>query len=150
MRPQFLTLLCILTFLSCGLGLIDHTISLLDTKEVSKTTRVDHKPTPDELKNKPPQYFEDRASGDAPMPGDPDEIRPLAFAGLIYSIITLVGAFLMFRLRRIGFYVYLAGVAAGLILPVAFVGFSALNTSFGAFFSIIFAALYWYNLPAMK
>ncbi len=78
------------------------------------------------------------------------KFQPLAVAGLIYNILCLAGAFLMFRLRRIGFYVYLAGVAAGLILPVLFGGFSALNSSFGAFFSVIFAGLYWYNLPAMK
>ena len=150
MRPQFLTLLCILTFLSCGLGLIDNTISLIHTQEVSKTKRADQRRSPEVNKNDPPQYFEDRASGDAPMPGDPDEIRWLAIAGLIYSSITLIGALLMFRLRRVGFYVYLVGVAVGLILPVAFVGFSALNTSFGAFFSAIFAGLYWYNLPAMR
>ena len=150
MRPQFLTLLCILTFLSCGLGLIDNTVSLLNTQEVAKTQRVDDNRSAEQRKKDPPQYFEDRASGDAPMPGDPDEIRPLAIAGLIYSLLTLAGAILMFRLCRIGFYVYLVGVAAGLILPVAFVGISALNTSFGAFFSVIFAGLYWYNLPAMK
>lgn len=150
MRPQFLTLLCVLSFLGGGIGLIDSIVALTHTREVANTTRVDRKLSPEEAEQAKKQYFEDRASGDAPMPADPDEIQPLAVAGLIYNALCVAGALLMFRLRRIGFYVYLGGVAAGLILPVLFGGFSALNSSFGAFFSVIFAGLYWYNLPAMK
>jgi len=117
MRPQFLTLLCILTFLSCGLGIIDSVVSLTNMKEVTQTKRVDRKYKAEDQKTAPTEYFEDRASGDAPMPADPNEIQPLAVAGLIYSLLCLAGALLMFRLRRVGYYVYLAGVAAGLILP---------------------------------
>jgi hypothetical protein len=55
----------------------------------------------------------------------------------------------MFRLRRVGFWVYVAGVVVGLVLPVVLVGFGALNTSFGVFFSILFAGLYWLNVTDM-
>ena len=84
------------------------------------------------------------------MPGDPEAIRWLSLSQFIYSLLTLVGAILMFRLRRIGYWLYVAGVAVGIFLPIILVGFSALNTSFGVFFSLIFAGLYWLNIKEMQ
>ncbi len=83
------------------------------------------------------------------MPDDPTQIRQVASAQLAYSLLTLIGAVLMFRLRRVGFWIYVAGVAVGLVLPVALAGFSALNLSFGVFFSVLFAGLYWLTLKEM-
>lgn len=150
MRSQFLTLLCVLTFLSCGLGLFDAIVSLSRTQTVAETTAITRKPLPEDRKKKEKSYFEDRASGDVPLPSDPDLIQPLAIAQLLYSGITLIGAILMFRLRRVGFWVYVAGVAVGLILPVILAGFGALNVSFGVFFSLLFVYLYWNNIEEMR
>ncbi|MCX6214621.1 hypothetical protein [Spirosoma sp.] len=149
MRPQLLTLLCILTFLSCGWGLIDSTVSFVQADAVAETRYVESKPDPAKKKDAPKQYFEDRSS-DAPAPGDPDEIKSLAIAQFAYSLLTLIGAILMFRLRRVGFWIYVAGIAVGLVLPVVLAGVGALNTSFGAFFSLIFAGLYWLSIKEMN
>lgn len=150
MRSQFLTVLCIFTFLSCFLGLIDAVVSLAKPNDVAATARIDRTLTPEQKKQQAKEYFEDRASGDGPMPGDPDQIRALSIAQLGYSLLTLVGAVLMFRLRRIGFWIYVLGVLVGLVAPVTLAGFSALNTSFGVFFSILFAGLYALNLKEMR
>ncbi|MBC7569206.1 MAG: hypothetical protein H7319_05675 [Spirosoma sp.] len=149
MRSEFLTLLCVLTFLSCAWGLFDATVSLWKTNAVAETALLPRKLTPEEKAAEPRSYFEDRASGDGPMPGDPDQIRLLSIAQFSYSLLTLIGAVLMFNLRRIGFWVYVAGTIAGIVMPVALAGFGALNTSFGVFFSVIFAGLYWLNLKDM-
>lgn len=149
MRSQLLTLLCILSFLSCGWGLIDSTVSFIQADAVAETTYVESKPDPTKKKEGSKQYFEDRSS-DAPAPGDPDEIKLLAIAQFAYSLLTLIGAILMFRLRKIGYWIYVAGIAVGLVLPVVLVGVGALNTSFGAFFSIIFAGLYWLSIKEMN
>ncbi len=150
MRSQFLTLLCVLTFISCGIGIFDAVVSLSNTQTVAETTAITRKPMPEDRKKKEKSYFEDRASGDIPMPSDPDLIQPLAIAQLLYSGITLIGAILIFRLRRIGFWVYVAGTAVGLILPVILAGFGALNVSFGVFFSLLFVYLYWQNIGEMR
>lgn len=153
MRSQFLTLLCILTFLSCAWGLLDATVSFVQTDAVSETVYVEQKrtdPNQEKQQKQQKQYFEDRSSDDVPLPGNPEQIKSLAVAQFIYSLLTLIGAFLMFRLRRIGFWIYVAGIAVGLVLPVALAGFGALNTSFGVFFSIIFAGLYWVSLKEMS
>lgn len=150
MRSQFLTLLCVLTFLSCGWGLFDAGVSFVRPNAVSQTTHIQRHYTPEQQKKLPKQYFEDRASGDGPMPGDPGEIRRLAIAQFAYALLTLAGAVLMFRLRRVGFWIYVAGVVVGIVMPVALAGFGALNTSFGVFFSVLFAGLYGYCLKEMR
>lgn len=149
MRSQFLTLLCILTFLSCAWGIFDAVVSLAQTDAVSETKHIERTYTPGQQKAAPKEYYEDRSSGNVPLPDDPVQIRQLAIAQVAYSLLTLVGAILMFRLRRMGFWVYVAGVVVGLILPVALAGFGALNLSFGVFFSVLFAGLYWLTLKEM-
>lgn len=150
MRSQFLTLLCVLTFLSCALGLADSVISYGQSQSVAETAYIKRKSTPQETPKQSKQYFEDRGpTGDQPIPGNPDEIQRLSIAQFIYSLITLIGAILMFQLRKIGFWIYVAGVLIGFVLPVTLVGFSALNTSFGVFFSLLFTGLYWLNINDM-
>lgn len=147
-RSDFLTLLCILTFLSCTISLIDSVTSYTQTEAVARTERIDRPRNVDP--NAKPEYFEDRVNSDDPMPGEPDVIRSLAATDFFYGLITLIGAILMFFQRRIGFYVYVLGVLVGLIAPLAVVGVSALQTSFGVFFSLIFVVLYWYCLKEMR
>lgn len=150
MRSQFLTLLCILTFLSCAWGLLDAIVSFSQPDTVAETVYVEQKSTDPKQEKQLKKYFEDRSSDDVPLPGDPEQIRLLAVAQFIYSLLTLIGAFLMFQLRRIGFWIYVAGVAVGLVLPVILGGFGALNTSFGVFFSVLFAGLYWVSIKEMR
>ena len=149
-RSQFLTLLCVLTFIGSSLSLFDAVMTLAQTDAASDTPRIHRNYTPEQQKQLPKQYFEDRSAGEESAPTDPDRIRRLSMAQFPYALLTLLGAVLMFRLRRLGFWVYTAGVAIGLVLPVALVGFGALNTSFGVFFSILFAGLYWVNLTDMR
>lgn len=149
MRSQFLTLLCILTFLSCAWGLSDAIVSLVQTDTIAETQVIKRKYTPEQQKAVPKEYYEDRSTGNVPLSDDPTQIRNLAIASAAYSLLTLIGAVLMFRLRRIGFWIYIAGVVVGLILPIMLVGFSALNISFGVFFSMLFAGLYWLTLKEM-
>ena len=150
MRSQFLTLLCILTFLSCAWGLADAIVSFVQTDAVAETLYIKPNKADPKQEKQDKAYFEDRSSDDVPLPGDPQQIKSLALAQAAYSLITLVGAVLMFRLRRVGFWVYIAGIAVGLVLPVALAGFGALNTSFGVFFSMLFAGLYWVSLKEMR
>ena len=152
MRSQFLTLLCVLTFLSCAWGLIDAVVSFLQTDAVSETAYVNRPATTPATPKQDAQtkkYFEDRSSGDAPTPSNPIQVRSLSVAQFIYSSLTLIGAILMFQLRRIGFWIYVAGIAIGVVMFLSLAGIGALNTSFGVFFSMLFAGLYWLTLKEM-
>ena len=56
----------------------------------------------------------------------------------------------MFRLRSIGFPIYIAGTLLGIALPIYFVGLASLGTTFGVFFSILFAVMYGFCLREMN
>ena len=149
MRSQFLTLLCILTFFSCAWGLLDAVVAFSQSDAVSQSMR-DDRPKPATDKDKlAKKYFEDRTTDDVPDSSDPNQVQSLAVAQFLYALVTLTGAVLMFRLRRIGFWIYVAGVLIGLVLPVLLAGFGALNTSFGVFFSLLFAGMYWTTIKEM-
>ncbi len=150
MRSQFLTLLCVLTFLSCAWGISDAVVSLTQTDAVAETQHIERGATSEQQQAAPKQYYEDRSSGNQPVSDDPTLVRQLAVAQLAYSLLTLTGAIFMFRLRRVGFWIYIAGVITGLVLPIVLAGFGALNLSYGVFFSVLFAGLYWVKLNEMR
>ncbi|MEZ0484873.1 hypothetical protein [Fibrella aquatica] len=153
MRSQFLTILCIFSFLSCGWGIIESSVALSDPDQVAKTPFTGHKPSneanPD--RRDPRNFYEDSgANSDNPMPEDPRVVRQLSMAQLVYSLVTLLGVGLMFRLRKIGFYIYIVGALLGFGLPLYFVGLASLGTSFSVFFSVLFAVMYGFCLREMK
>jgi hypothetical protein len=152
MRSQFLTILCIFSFLSCGWGIIENTVALTNPQRVADTTYTGRSATSDTTaRNDPRTYMEDRgANSDEPVSEQPAVVRQLSLSSLIYSLVTLVGVLLMFRLRRVGFYVYIVGVMLGLVLPLYFLGVAGINTAFGVFFSVIFAVMYGFCLREMK
>ena len=154
MRSQLLTILCIFSFISCGWGIIESSIALADPDRVADTSftgrtanrRPDGSPNAD-----PNTFFDERGTNsDNPVPENPRVVRQLSLSQLVYSIITLLGVGLMFRLRRVGFYVYVLGTLLGIALPLYFVGLAGLGTSFGGFFSILFAVMYGFCLREMR
>lgn len=153
MRSQFLTILCIFSFISCGWGIIESSVALADPERVAATPFTGHKPSneanPD--RRDPRNFYEDSgANSDNPMPEDPRVVRQLSLSQLIYSLVALVGVVLMFRLRRAGFYVYILGTLLGIALPLYFIGLASLSSSFGVFFSVLFAVMYGFCLREMK
>ncbi|MEZ0540312.1 hypothetical protein [Fibrella arboris] len=153
MRSQFLTILCIFSFLSCSWGLIESGVALANPERVAETPFTGHKPAGEANADRrdPRNFYEDSgANSDNPMPEDPRVVRQLSIGQFVYSLVTLFGAFLMFRLRRIGFYVYIAGALLGFVLPLYYVGLASLGTSFSVFFSVLFAVMYGFCLREMK
>ena len=152
MRSQFLTILCVFSFLSCGWGIVESSIALRSPDRVAETPFTGHKPAGEAADRRNPRtFYEDSgANSDNPTPEDPYVVQRLSFSQLLYSIITLAGVVLMFRLRRVGFYIYVAGTLLGLALPLYFVGLAGFGTSFGVFFSVIFAVMYGFCLREMK
>lgn len=80
-----------------------------------------------------------------------ENIRKLGISKLIYAALTLLGAWLMFSLRKQGFYVYVAGVVLGFLIPIIWVGgIIGIGSSGGVFFSVIFTILYGLNLKYLR
>jgi hypothetical protein len=82
-----------------------------------------------------------------------DYIRKNAFISMGTALITILGAILMFRLNRLGFWVYLAGTIAEIALPLLLFGpnlFTGISTTITGFFGLVFVVLYAFCLKEMK
>ena len=77
---------------------------------------------------------------------------PLGYISLLSSALSLLGVWMMWNLRRNGYWLYILAGVMGLVLPFIFLGFSTLaliSLGFGAFITILFIVLYGLNLKHM-
>lgn len=132
-RPQFLTVLCILTFISAGIG----SVSALITPSFS-SVMVD-------FVNLSPSLDEDMKT----------ELITVFQAGWGYyfttfllSACSLAGAILMWNLKKNGFHFYALGNLGLLFVPMLYLGMQ--TTMGGVLFTAGFIGMYAIHLKIMK
>lgn len=163
-RPTLLNVLCILTFIGSSWAILSnvwaYTTAAQSAKMVSYAT---HREAPDSSRKRDSLIFE---TSKKRKPGFRDKmmvsfskmftestIRKNAVGGIISAVFTLLGAIMMWRLRRIGFYLYIAGVIIGIIVPFYLYGNNLIAigiSSFSSFFGLVFIALYALNFKSFK
>lgn len=143
--PSFLNALTILTFIGSGLGLISALYSLA-TIEQQKI----------QIKES------ERLLGVTNLGRDLIEtaklslehVIPLQLNILFTAIICLIGAFLMRKLNKTGFYVYLFGTLVSVIAPIAILGISSGLSGqlmiIGIIVPLVFIVMYATNLKHME
>jgi len=151
-RPTLLTILCVLTFLSCAWGVFEAVSSYFAADLAGSATEEALSEAREEVAGREGGALAERILGSVANSLTPERIRQLALAKLLNNLLTLVGAILMWNLRKTGFYVYVAGVLVAILAPMfIFDGFLAGVASAGtAFVSIIFVVLYALNLKYMR
>ena len=159
-RPSFLTWLCILTFIGSGWAIassvytyvsVDKYANLISPEKPLKSDST-YMDSARRVHNEGKVLSEKvRASFDKIL--DKDNMRKLAIGNLIAALFTLSGALFMWRLKRTGFYFYIAGVVFSLIMPFYLFGNDMIAvgaTAFNNFFGLVFIALYALNLKSMQ
>ncbi len=148
-RPQFLILLCALTFISCTLGLFESVTTLINpAKATERLKNPDNDPS---VVAPSPQRPDPMGSSGISLPSAEESgvqtgpVEAITISDLVYNLLCLAGAVLMFFGRRVGLYTYVGGIVLKIILPVVLAGSWIGLVSPGPFFSAIFAALYAYN-----
>ncbi len=162
-RTQFLTVLCILTFIGSSLFIIRNAVLYAKADEIaagiSKAKNIvanDRTNGTDstnmrrhhERKNMAGNIlnsFSDMTSASA--------IRKNAIGTIISSVITLLGALVMWRLKRIGFFIYILGTLVGVAVPLVLFGASGNSIAvaiFSQFFGFLFIALYALNYRNLR
>lgn len=151
-RPVFITVLCILTFVSCGLSFISALWRLAfgnDTKQSIEAMRS-------------MQRF-----GDSTFDKMADSLEKLQewqvtadFLALGNVALCLAGALLMWKLKKSGFFIYVGGQVLpfislfgmySVVQDVPFMGISFLIVSIvAAIFAIAFIIMYGINLKHMR
>lgn len=156
-RPTFLTVLCILTFIGSGWGVLSQLFTLATSGLVNQNVQM-------EQYSQAMDQLSDSGVSSSFLSGLLDSSQEviqasmmyrtqIAICGLILSIISLIGAILMFRLKRIGFCFYTAAQVLMLLVTPIFIGFSWIAVTgliFSAIFALLFIILYALNLKYMK
>lgn len=151
-RNTFLTVICILTFLGSGWGVIKaiRTYATADyVAQIVGATMQNTEKEVNQIGNSP--SFVQAIIGSVEKDMNPDLLRKLAIFQFIANLLTLGGAILMWNLMKPGFYLYIAGIAILIIAPMAMgrlVG--AIGASLIGFFGVIFIVMYAVNLKYMN
>ena len=151
LRPTFLTVLCILTFIASGWGVYkgisgyftaDMTAGIMSETKAKIDDQMDGKEQPAFLKNMMGNAFASMSA---------DNIRKSSIISLVSCLLTLGGAIMMWMLRRPGYYIYITGILISIIGPMLlFPGMVGMMASgFSAMIGILFVVLYGVNLKYM-
>jgi hypothetical protein len=149
-RPTFLTVLCILSFVGCAWGLISgistyftakSQIAATLTKDVGTVQGVDAKAV-EATTNNIIQA----------MGIDPVKLSNGNLMIALLNVVILLGALMMWMLKKIGFYIYTVGQLAVLGVMFGYIGglVGGLGGIVAAILSAAFIIMYAVNLKAMK
>jgi hypothetical protein len=157
-RPVFLKVLCILTFIGSSYGIINSAITYFKADDISKIVTEVKTKMNDDLKRKNARnpdkvIFFNKIMNNASQISTPENLRKNAIGNSITYTLCLLGAILMWNLRRIGFYIYTLGTIISIILPFYLFGSNFLtniSAGFLSFIGILFVIFYAMNIRSMK
>ena len=153
-RPTFLLVLCILTFI--GWGTLSNLFSVFTAGLTDSSMQMEHYSS---MLNGMDQGGDSAVLSDilsstmASLQATFVHAKEIAVINLVLSVISLLGAILMFQLRRIGFYFYTAAQILMLFVLPYFAGFNFMVLAgmlFSAIFAVIFIVMYALNLKYMR
>lgn len=81
-----------------------------------------------------------------------EQAVPIGYSTIVLSLLSLAGVWLMWNLKKNGFWLYLLSSIGSLAVPVIFLGgglMTILSVGVGGFFSVVFIILYAVNLKHM-
>lgn len=153
-RPTLLTVICIIAFILGAWGIFSGVRTITqDPIEVMAKAQADMEQARADLG--------DNAEGmagrflDSAMEVTEKAVAnavPIGVAGIILALISLLGVWQMWNMRKSGFWLYLLAAVGGLIVPLVFLGGSILailSVGIGGFISLVFIILFAVNLKYM-
>ena len=158
-RPVFLKVLCMLTFIGSGYGIINATVTYFKADTISEMVAKTRVKVNDDISKKKrgndtgSVNFTRKIFANMSVMMTPDNLRRSSVTNIITSVICLLGAFLMWKLRRIGYYIYILGTLVSIILPFYLFGsnfITNLSTGVLGFIGILFIVFYGLNIKSMK
>lgn len=155
-RPAFLMVVCILTFIGSGWSILSNLFSLFTADFFNGNMQIEQ--YSNMMGNMEDQGVSSFLSGFMNSSMEVLQIttlhaKEIAVFQLILSVISFVGAILMFQLKRLGFYLYAAAQILMLCIMPYFAGFSIVVIStmlMGGLGALLFIILYAVNLKHMN
>lgn len=126
-RPVFLTVLCILSFIAAGLGILGYITAITAMSVVSSidTTGLEG------------------MTYTGPSIG---LTWAYVIVGFVTVLVSLFGVIKMWKLKKMGFYLYVGASVVSMIMGIIYSGFGVM----GVIFPVLFIVLYGLNLKHMK
>lgn len=145
-RPGFLTTLCILSFIGAGLSIVMSIVGYLGAQAAQSM-----------MNGVGAMGDAMGASGNAEFDAAMSQANNLlkyAYVllgvGVICAIVSLVGAIMMWKLKKTGFYLYTLANLVAMILPIILVGMAGGAMAYvGPIVTIAFIVMYAMNLKHM-
>lgn len=149
-RPAFLTVLCILTWVGSGIGLI---MNLIGSAAVGVGSAMSEmgEGMAEGMGEASPEMAEAMEAANSAM-ANASTVLYIGYAGILLCVI---GSILMFKLKKNGFYIYVVGelgpaIASMILLGGAFFGGGMMIMAMGLIFPILMTVLYGLNLKHMS
>jgi hypothetical protein len=150
-RPGLLTVLCILTFIGSGFGVLNNVMGMIMSPIKNFLNPEFFERVLEEVQDEPARQFVEQALeiGQKAI----EHIFEISLAQFLLYAASLTGAILMFQLKKTGFYIYATAQILLLFVPAIFLGFNLfvnIGILFSSVFTILFIALYAINLKKMN
>lgn len=167
-RTTFITVLCILTFAYSGFLFVSNIYGYFTAKQTAEQMQKMQKVTQsdsifakngnkanakDSVADRKAKQITRQMFGDLGDSFTEDNIKKNALGAILAAILCISGAFLMFRINKKGYYLYVLGTLVGIAIPILLYGSNLvgiLGTVFNGFFGLVFCILYGVNLKDMK
>jgi hypothetical protein len=147
-RPTFLTVLCILSFIAAGFAIIGYitAITLMGAATAVVSAAEDTMEAASDSLGA--SYSEMSAAMDEAMSAGPSMGLTWAYViiGFVCTLVGLYGVIKMWKLKKVGFYMYTGASVVSMIMGIVYSGFGAM----AVVFPIAFIVMYGLNLKHME
>jgi len=155
-RPTFITVLCILSLIgSGGFGLLQPLYQYVTFEDSypEKVAQIEEGLEQMEEAGMDSGFFYDMAAnGRLALEKTAENLVPMTATNVLFALLSLMGIFLMFKLKKNGFYLYTVVNLFWLLVPLYFIGIEMgmMTLLFGGIVTILFIVLYAVNLKHME
>ena len=154
-RPTLLTVICILSFIMGAIGLWSSYMTAFTDKPQRDLEKlhVQNQEMIDQMGDASPMITQTMESGIAMQENVVAHAKPMGYGGLVISLVSVVGVWLMWNLKKNGFWLYLLSAIGGLVIDFMYMtgGLMAnIGIGFGILITAVFVILYGVNLKHMR
>lgn len=155
-RPTFITVLCILSLIgSGGFGLLQplYQFATFEKSYPEKLEQIEKGLEQMEDAGMESGFLYDMAvNGQIALEKTAENLVPMTAANVVFALFSLFGVFLMFKLKKNGFYLYSVVNLFWMLVPVYFIGMEVgmMTLAMGGGGTILFIILYAVNLKHME
>jgi hypothetical protein len=147
-RPTLLTVLCILSFIAAGFAIIGYITIIAAMGVATAAVSVAENTMEAASDSLSASYSEMSAAMDEAMSAGPSVGLTWAYLviGFICTLVGLYGVIKMWKLKKVGYYMYVGASVLSMIMGVVYGGFQL----WAVIFPILFIVLYGLNLKHME